>query len=120
MTGDDLVHAAEDAYEAIRTLNHATVGGQAVPAPLAYDLLGNLDSLGYGLHQLLGQLAAGLEKSLTEYDMYDRNRDPAESVAQAADALGRAATHAHELGRLLSAAQAAINLQGYHQPTTRA
>lgn len=54
-------------------------------------LLGSLNGLGYGLQQLLGQISAGLTLSLTEYDVYDRNRDPAESVAIANAALKAAA-----------------------------
>ena len=37
---DELVRHADDAYEAIRALNHRT--WRAIPAPLAYGLLGNL------------------------------------------------------------------------------
>lgn len=114
MNSKALVQHADDAYEAIRALNHATISGCVVPAPLAYDLLGNLNLVGYGLAQLLGQLAAGLDRSLSEYDVYDRNRDPADSVALANEAMQAAARHAHEIGALLSAAQVAINLQGYN------
>src|SRR6266508_4400835 len=97
---DELVHHADNAYEAIRALNHRTRG--AMPAPLVYDLLGNLNNLGYGLNQLLGQISDGLIRSLTEYDVYDRNRHPAESVAIANKAMGRAARHAHEIGEQLA------------------
>jgi hypothetical protein len=109
---DDLVQHADNAYEAIRALNHRT--RQAIPAPVAYHLLGVLNNLGHGLDQLLGQIGDGLSRSLTEYDVYDHNRDPAESVAIATEAIDRAARHAHEVGELLAAAQVAINLQGYH------
>jgi hypothetical protein len=111
MSSEALIQHADDAYEAIRRLNHGTY--RSIPASLAYDLLGNLNLVGYGLEQLLGQISAGLSESLTEYDVYDRNRDPAESVALANQAMREAAHHAHELGELLSAAQLAINLQGY-------
>ena len=111
---DDLVQHADDAYEAIRALNHRT--WRAIPAPLAYGLLGNLNNLGYGLEQLLRQLSDGLTRSLTEYDVYDNNRDPAASVAVASEAMRTAARHAHELGVLLSTAQTAINQQGYRLP----
>ena len=114
MTDHDLVQHADDAYEAIRALNHRT--WRAIPAPLAYGLLGNLNNLGYGLEQLLLQLMHGLARSLTEYDVYDNNRDPAESVGAANKALWTAARHAHEIGVLLSTAQTAINQQGYNLP----
>ena len=110
----ELVQHADDAYEAIRALNHRT--WRAIPAPLAYGLLGNLNNLGCGLDQLLRQLSDGLTRSLTEYDVYDNNRDPADSVATATKAMHTAARHAHELGVLLSTAQTAINQQGYTLP----
>jgi hypothetical protein len=113
-THDELVRHADAAYEAIRALNHRT--WRAIPAPLVYGLLGNLNNLGYGLEQLLLQLSHGLARSLTEYDVYDHNRDPAESVRAANKALWTAARHAHELGVLLSTAQTAINQQGYTPP----
>jgi hypothetical protein len=112
MSDDDLVQHADDAYEAIRALNHGTY--RTLPAPLVYDLLGNLNNVGYGLAQLLGQISVGLAQSLTEYDVYARNRDPAESVAVANDAMRSAAMLAHDIGALLAAAQTAINSQGYN------
>src|SRR5262245_14245538 len=113
-THDELVRHADDAYEAIRALNHRT--WRAIPAPLVYGLLGNLNGLGYGLEQLFLQLSHGLACSLAEYDVYDHNRDPAESVAVANKAMWTAARHAHEIGVLLSTAQTAINQQGYTPP----
>jgi hypothetical protein len=110
----ELVQHADDAYEAIRALNHRI--GRPIPAPVAYGLLGSLNNLGYGLEHLLLQLSFGLTRSLTEYDVYDNNRDPAESVAVACKALWNAARHAHEIGVLLSTAQTAINQQGYNPP----
>jgi hypothetical protein len=107
-----LVQHADDAYEAIRALNHGTY--RAIPAPLAYSVLGNLQGMGFGLAQLARQLASGLRASLTEYDVYDNNRDPQTSVAMAAEALRQAAEHATRTAELLAAAQLAINAQGYH------
>jgi hypothetical protein len=111
---DELVQHADGAHEAIRALNHRT--WRAIPAPLAYGLLGTLNNLGHGLDQLLRQLSDGLTRSLTEYDVYDNHRDPAESVAVATMAMRTAARHAHELGVVLSTAQTAINQQGYNPP----
>jgi len=112
MSDEDLVQHADDAYEAIRALNHGTY--RTLPAPLVYALLGNLNNVGYGLEQLLGQLSTGLTRSLTDYDVYDRNREPGESVALANDAMRQAAQYARLIGQLLSQAQTAINLQGYN------
>jgi hypothetical protein len=110
---ETLVRHADTAFEAIRALNHGTY--RTLPAPTIYALLGNLQSAaGSGLAQLLGQMADGLTRSLTEYDVYDNNRDPAESVALATEAMREAAHHAQALGRLLSEAQSAISMQGYY------
>jgi hypothetical protein len=106
-----VVQHADTAHEAIRSINHLTRG--TVPAPLAYSILGNLKNVGHLLPQALGQIGAGLERSLTEYDVYDRDREPAESVALAQDYLEQAATKAAEMGQLLEKAQSAINSQGY-------
>lgn len=107
------VRASEKASETVRALNHAT-RYRTIPAPLAYAMFGELAQLGYRLAQLLDQIGAGLETSLTEYDVYDHNRDPAESVAMARAALAVARGHAWGIGEQVEAAQAAISLQGYH------
>ena len=112
MSDEDVVRHADDAYEAIRALNHGT--HRTLPAPLVYDLLGNLNNVGYGLEQLLGQMSTGLTRSLAGYDVYDGSREPGESVALANDAMRTAARLAHDIGALLAAAQTAINLQGYN------
>jgi hypothetical protein len=108
-----IVQDADDAYEAIRSINHRT-GSGALPAPLVYDVLGNLKGVGHLLPHALQQLASGLGRSLDEYDVYDgEGRDPVQSVATAVDHLTRAAQLAGELGRELDHAQEAINMQGY-------
>lgn len=112
---DEDEHAGwpEVAYEAIRAINHLTFGG-AMPAPLVYDVLGNLKGVGHLLPQALGQLSQGLADSLSEYDVYERDgREPAQSVTDARAYLVEAAEKAAELGTLLEAAQSAISGQGY-------
>jgi hypothetical protein len=116
MTLDELTAQAHTAAEAIRALNHATIGRRPIPAPTAYDLLGDLCRLGHGLAQLANQLSNGLTQSLAAYDVHDHNRDPANSVALAGEALSAASRHASNLGDHLALAQAAINLQGYNTP----
>lgn len=108
------VQLADDAYEAIRGINHLSISG-GIPAPIVYDVLGNLKTAGgYGLQQTLSQLGEGLGLSLQKYDVYDgEGRVPAESVATARAALEQAANLAHQVGLLLDQAQSAINLQGY-------
>ena len=107
---------AQEAYEAIRSINHATIfTGDGIPAPVVYRVLGFLQSSGgYGMAQALGQLARGLERSLSTYDVYeDDGRDPADSVAHAVSALSDAAELLQRVGPLLDDAQAAISRQGY-------
>ena len=107
---------AQEAYEAIRSINHATIfTGDGIPAPVIYRVLGFLQSAGgYGMVQAVEQLARGLERSLSTYDVCeDDGRDPAVSVARAAHAMGEAVELLQRVGRLLGDAQAAISRQGY-------
>lgn len=112
MSTADMAKAADTAYEAIRSLNHETLS-RATPAPVAYDLLGSLQQVGFALDQLTRQLGAGLVRSLTTHEVYDDNRDPAASVTEAVDALLLAGQHARRVGECLSTAQAAISGQGH-------
>lgn len=108
-----VVQCADDAYEAIRAINHMT-GGGAIPAPVVYDVLGNLKGVGHMLPQTLRQLAEGLGRSLDDYDVYeDDGSDPVHSVATATDHLTRAAQLAAQIGEELEKAQSAISRQAY-------
>ena len=109
---EELVKLADDVYECVRALNHGTF--RTTPAPLVYALTGNLKEAGWGLSQLAEQLGSGLRRSLDEYDVYDNNRDPADSVDQAQAHLQHAAHLARELGQAFEQAQGAINQQGYN------
>jgi hypothetical protein len=111
---------ADLAHESIRAMNHITSSGGAIPAPVAYSVLGNISGAAHMIIQLCEQLGRGLEKSLTEFDVYDRKGDPGESVAAAVAALQVARAHARSLGEALDAAQVAINSQGYNDAVTRA
>lgn len=102
----------ETASESIRAINHLTFG-QAVPAPVLYDVLGNLKGVGHMLPQALSQLADGLQRSLGECHVYDRDGDPAANVERAWEHLAMAAMAARTLGAELEAAQSAIAGQGY-------
>ena len=107
---------AQDAYEAIRSMNHATIfTGDGIPAPVVDRVLGFLQSAGgYGLAQALGQLARGLERSLSTHDVReDDGRDPVDSVAHAVNVMGDAIVLLQRVGSLLDDAQAAIARQGY-------
>lgn len=106
----------EMASESIRAINHLTFGG-TVPAPVLYDVLGNLKSVGHLLPQALDQLSAGLEQSLREFDVYDRAGSPSDQVGLAKHHLREAMEAARELGAALEAAQSAIADQGYNTAT---
>lgn len=111
----EVIQKADDAYEAIRTINHLT-STQVHPAPTVYSILGNLKGVGHMLPQACTQLARSLGRSLDEYDVYeDDGRDPVQSVAIATDHLTRAAQLATELGIELEKAQSAISRQGYRE-----
>jgi hypothetical protein len=107
-----MVRAGDAAYEAVRSLNHETIS-RPVPAPVAYDVLGSLQQVGFALDQLTRQLGAGLVRSLTTHNVYDDKGDPAASVALAVDALLLAGQHARRVGQCLANAQSEISGQGH-------
>lgn len=88
---------ADAIYESVRTICHYS---ETQPAPTVYRVLGNLKgATGDMLAQALNRLAAGLERSLAEYDVYeDDGRDPAESVASAAGHMRAAGALAEQIG----------------------
>ena len=111
------VQYADNAAKAIRSLTDATIAAK-LPAPLVYDVLGNLKWVGHRLPQALEQLASGLGRSLDQFDVTeDDGGDPVQSIATAADHLTRAAQLADQLGDELDKAQTAINGQGYRTTT---
>ncbi|MHA7174832.1 hypothetical protein ACX80B_17390 [Arthrobacter monumenti] len=113
-----VVQRADDAYEAVRAINHLTINARSLPAPLVYSILGNLKMLGHSLPQTCTQIASGLGRSLETHDVYeDEGGDPVQSIATATDHLTRAAQLAAQLGEELAQAQSAINRQGYNEPT---
>lgn len=110
----ELARLADTAAEAVRAINHATITGPALPAPVVYDVIGSLRRLGYGLHQATGQLASRLTASAEVYDLYESDGDnPMQQIAIATNALEGASDHANAVGLLLDGAQAAIAYQGY-------
>ncbi len=112
--GEDVIGWPEVAYEAIRAINHLTLTSEPIPAPVVYKVLGNLKGVGHMLPQALQQLGDGLARSLDEFDVYDRKRDPADSIDVAREHLAVAAAAAAALGSALEDAQTALNAQGYN------
>ena len=114
----EAVQEADTAYDALRALAHLT--RTTHPAPVVYQILGNLKNLGSFLPQISEQLAQGLVKSLEEYDVYEyEGKDPAASVALAGEHLARAAKLAQQMGDELAKAQNAIAGQGYRTAEER-
>ena len=109
----ELTGLADEAAQAVRAINHATITGPPLPAPCVYDVLGALKLLGYGLDQATGQLADRLAASVETFDLYECDgSDPADQIAVATAALTRATRTARALGELLDQAQSAIAGQG--------
>lgn len=109
----ELTGLADQAAQAVRAINHATITGPPLPAPCLYDALGALKLLGYGLGQATGQLADRLAASVETFDLYECDgSDPGDQVAVATATLTRAARTARALGVLLDDAQSAIAGQG--------
>jgi hypothetical protein len=110
---DAMFKTANDANQAIQTLKHATTMA-TIPAPVAYVLLGSLSEMQDAVAQLARQIATGLERSLSEFEVYDDARDPGESLIEATAALTTTAINATRAAEFTSKAQAAIACQGFY------
>lgn len=118
--------AANDACKAAHTLARTAnrSAARVIPAPVAYDLLGNIKMLLHYLQEVTENLPDGLTNSLNDdrIAVYDRDangtdRDPLTQINQA----GR---HLHALTKSVAlaatqaeAAQRALNGQGYNEAT---
>jgi hypothetical protein len=103
----------EVAADAARAVNHLTGGAHFIPAPVVYNVLGNLGTMAHRLPQGYTQLAAGLQRSLAALTVTDSRGNPATNVAEAVEALQRAAALAEQMAAALTEAQQAIAGQGY-------
>ena len=92
------------AAAAVRSLNHATLGGQGLDHPAdAYELIGELSQAAAGLPQLLAQVGRWLAAALAAGRLgCDDGTDPAGAVSGAwlflSDARASAAALARDLG----------------------
>ncbi len=105
---------ARAAAGAVRSLNHATLGGQGLDQPAdAYELIGELSLAAAGLPQLLAQVGRWLAFALAAGRLgCDDGTDPAGAVSGAWLFLSDARTSATALARDLDQAQqqlAAVN-----------
>ncbi len=109
-----LQQAGDAAYEAMRALCRE-IPGRRIPAPVAYEVLGNLQGAsGYMLVQVLQQLSQALQRSLGDPDLAireDDGSDPADQVARARHLLDQGAALASDLSDLLASAQEALSAQ---------
>jgi hypothetical protein len=99
------VALARSAAEAVRGLNHATLGGDGLAQPAeAYEVLGELSLAASRIPQLLGQVGRWLAAALAAGRLgCDDGTDPAAAVSGAwlflSDARGSAAALARDLGQ---------------------
>lgn len=101
--------AADDAAEAVRALNHATLNPADHTVGGVYRIVGDLASTQHRLRQAVDQLARILNARVEHGVLgHDHGDDPCGSVAAAADALVAAAGLASSCGDRLDAAHAAL------------
>jgi len=98
---------ARTAAGAVRSLNHATLGGQGLAQPAdAYELIGELALAAAGLPQLLAQVGRWLASALEAGRLgCDDGTDPGDAVGGARLSLSGARTSAAALARDLGQAQ---------------
>ena len=101
---EETLALARTAAAAVRSLNHATLGGEGMEQPAdAYGLLGELSLAAAGLPQLLAQVGRWLASALAAGRLgCDDGADPAGAVSGArlfiSDARNTAAALARDLG----------------------
>lgn len=97
--------------------------GHVIPAPTAYDLLGNIKVLLSNLQEITDHLPRGLQASLEDplIEIHDRNdftgetRDPAAQIALARTEITGLSAALAAATALAEAAQSTLNSQGYEE-----
>lgn len=117
--------AATVATDAVRNFARAANGnnGHIIPAPTAYDLVGNIKILLTDVKEITYHLPSGLAASLNNpwIEVYDRDcltgeeKQPAEQVAVATRHLRALTTALAAAAEYAEATQSAINSQGYNE-----
>ena len=104
---DGTLVLARTAAEAVRSLNHATLGGDGLAQPAdAYAVLGELSLAASGLPQLLAQVGRWLAAALAAGRLgCDDGTDPAGAVSGAWLFMSDARSAAAALARDLASAQ---------------
>lgn len=123
-SGGEIRTRADNASVAAKDLTRVANGVRygTIPAPVGYDLLGNVKVLPWYVREATGYLPRGLERSLQEPApvVYDRDfaagqdRDPAAQLAIAAEHLERLNAALREAAAVAEAAQSALAGQGYN------
>ena len=121
-----LADVARDAASACEALARNANGrrGHVIPAPSAYELLGNLKLMLWSLNEVVGFMPTGLANSLSSADItvVDRDfatgraQDPTASIAAASNALQSMSSVLAKAAEFAEQAQGAIDSQGY-EPT---
>jgi hypothetical protein len=113
---DKLAERVTVAANSIRELTYESRAAQlpdgCLAAPDVYGIVGAAAELASGLPQALTQLAQALHRSLTVFDVYDSDRQPADSVNATMGPMSAAAAAFATAARHLSDAQNAIANQG--------
>lgn len=103
------------AMQATRAMAHLTLGA-VTPAPVVYDVLGDLKQVAWRLAEVSANLSAGLAASLGQFEAYqDDGSDPQAAVVAAQAALAQAVASAQALSAAFEAAQGAIAQQGFRR-----
>lgn len=115
--GDRIRDDANAAYDHAKQLARAANTGM-IPAPTAYDILGNIKALLWALGEVTEHLPRGLALSLEDprivvYDRGIEERDPATQIQIASEHLARVTTALSVAAEEAELAQQAINSQGY-------
>ncbi|TIH28609.1 hypothetical protein [Subtercola vilae] len=114
-TFPDEARHSEEAYEAIRQVGDGQTS--SLPAPWAYDVIGNLMNASLQLPRAFKHLSNGLAISLTQFEMVEEDgADPLKRNAAARAHLAQAGELAKQLAAELEAAQSAISQQVYARP----
>ncbi|MDX2986530.1 hypothetical protein [Streptomyces caniscabiei] len=117
MTEKTPAQLSDDAYEAVRALNHATLSerdGWQYPGD-AYSTVANLSALAGGLPQALGQIE-GLIGGLESDDHLKSDKGPEDLPSRLIDfhgAMGDATRQAHALYKALDRAHRALGPIAY-------
>ena len=119
---DERAAAADEAYEAMRSIAHG-LGGPLAPADV-YEFVGSFKLAVHALRQVLTQTASALAGAVTVYDIGEgpvpgelEPRDPVDGIAAANASLRRAAGLIEEAGAELERAQSAIAGQWHRRRT---